>query len=82
MSTYVSPRTEAGKAGERVAVKIQYPHAEAVMRDDLANLRRACLILERTDLKFDLSSMCRELQKQLAMEFDFRIVRMDCMVAV
>lgn len=56
-------------------MKIQYPHAEAVMRDDLANLRRACLILERTDLKFDLSSMCRELQKQLAMEFDFRIVR-------
>lgn len=76
--TLTSPlRTEAGKAGERVAVKIQYPHAEAVMRDDLANLRRACLILERTDLKFDLSSMCRELQKQLAMEFDFRIVRRE-----
>ncbi len=68
-------RTEAGKAGERVAVKIQYPNAEQVMQHDVVNLRRACMILERTDLKFDLSSMCRELAKQLAMEFDFRIVR-------
>jgi hypothetical protein len=46
-----------------------------VMRDDLVNIRKACVVLERTDLKFDLSSMCRELGKQLAMEFDFRIVR-------
>lgn len=66
-------KREGGKAGERVAIKIQYPGAEALFLEDLENIRRACVVLER-DLRFDLKSMCRELSQQLSQEFDFRQV--------
>jgi len=55
-----------------VAVKVQYPGAEAVMIADLANLRKACAYLTRFELNFDLAGAVRELQAQLAHEFDFR----------
>ena len=48
---------------EKVAVKIQYPNAEAVMRNDLMNLRGLSSYLRRFELKFDLVSMIVELQK-------------------
>ena len=57
---------------EKVAVKIQYPNAEKVMRSDLANLRTLCTYLKQVELKFDLTSVIVELQKQIAQEFDFR----------
>lgn len=53
------------------AVKVQYPNAERLMRGDLANLRRLAEFLQKTELKFDLLSAIKELQKQIKNEFDF-----------
>jgi len=58
-------------SGNKVAVKVQYPTAERLMRGDLRNLRRLAEFLERTELKFDLLSAIKELQKQIGNEFDF-----------
>lgn len=38
---------------------------------DLRNLRAAAGYLERTELKFDLTSAVEELQRQIGLEFDF-----------
>ena len=59
------------KTGEKVAVKIQYPTAERLMKGDLKNLRALAEFLQKTEFKFDLLSSIKELQKQIANEFDF-----------
>eukprot|EP01041_Mallomonas_annulata_P006824 gene6824-13824_t len=59
------------QTGEPVAVKIQYPTAERLMKGDLRNLRALAEFLQRTELKFDLLSSIKELQKQISNEFDF-----------
>lgn len=56
---------------EEVAIKIQYPNAERLMVNDLNNLRNLAEFLQRTELKFDLLSAIKELQKQIKNEFDF-----------
>jgi predicted unusual protein kinase regulating ubiquinone biosynthesis (AarF/ABC1/UbiB family) len=58
--------------GEKVAVKIQYPNAEPVMMGDLNNIRMLAEVLQRTDLKVDVLSAIKELQKQIKNEFDFK----------
>jgi predicted unusual protein kinase regulating ubiquinone biosynthesis (AarF/ABC1/UbiB family) len=57
--------------GEKCAVKIQYPNAEKLMVGDLKNLRFLAEFLQRTELKFDVLSAIKELQKQIVNEFDF-----------
>ena len=57
--------------GEAVAVKVQYPNAESLMTSDLKNIKVLAEFLQRTELKFDVLSAVRELQKQIANEFDF-----------
>jgi predicted unusual protein kinase regulating ubiquinone biosynthesis (AarF/ABC1/UbiB family) len=57
--------------GEHVAVKIQYPNAEKLMKGDLRNLRMLAEFLQRTELKFDILSSIKELQKNIHNEFDF-----------
>jgi predicted unusual protein kinase regulating ubiquinone biosynthesis (AarF/ABC1/UbiB family) len=42
--------------GQRVAVKVQYPDAEAVMLSDLSNLRKLAAFLQKHELPFDLVS--------------------------
>ena len=59
------------ETGQAVAVKVQYPNAERLMKGDLRNLRRLAEFLQRTELKFDLLSAIKELQKQIKNEFDF-----------
>jgi predicted unusual protein kinase regulating ubiquinone biosynthesis (AarF/ABC1/UbiB family) len=59
------------KTGEKVALKIQYPNAEKVMMGDLRNIRILAELLQRTELKFDVLSAVKELQKQIKNEFDF-----------
>ena len=54
-----------------MAVKIQYPHVEALMRRDLRNLRRLAEFLQKNEFKFDLLSSIIELQRQIGNEFDF-----------
>jgi len=57
--------------GRRVAVKVQYPEIEALVRSDLANLRtlfRAVGVLERD---FDLMPLVEELATYMLLELDF-----------
>lgn len=58
-------------SGEKCAVKIQYPSAEKLMVGDLKNLRFLAEFLQRTELKFDILSAIKELQKRIINEFDF-----------
>jgi len=57
--------------GRRVAVKVQYPEIETLVRSDLANLRtlfRAVGMLERD---FDLMPLVEELATYMPLELDF-----------
>jgi aarF domain-containing kinase len=67
----VHKATLAAPAATTVAVKVQNPGAPALMALDLQNLRGLAFILQRTDLRFDLSSAVDELGAQVASEFDF-----------
>jgi predicted unusual protein kinase regulating ubiquinone biosynthesis (AarF/ABC1/UbiB family) len=59
--------------GSEVAVKVQYPDIEHIVRTDLASLRRVCLIYERFDPQpIALLPLLDELQSHLALELDFR----------
>ena len=58
--------------GRSVAVKVQYPEIEGLVRTDLANLRRLCRIYERFDPQpLELLPLVRELTEHLALELDF-----------
>lgn len=54
-----------------VAVKVQYPNAYPTMALDLNNVKAAAAFLQKTELKFDLTSAVKELAKQIKLEFDF-----------
>ena len=54
-----------------VAVKVQYPNAYPTMALDLGNVKTAAAFLQKTELKFDLTSAVKELAKQIKLEFDF-----------
>lgn len=55
-----------------VAVKVQYPDALEIMKQDLANIRTWARFLSKTEIQFDLVSAVDELRKQIELEFDFR----------
>ncbi len=58
--------------GREVAVKVQYPDVERVVRTDLANVRRACAIYERFDPQpLELLPLLTEMTRHLEMELDF-----------
>ncbi|MCG8591684.1 MAG: AarF/UbiB family protein [Proteobacteria bacterium] len=58
--------------GTPVAVKVQYPDIEPIVRTDLANLRRACRVYERFDPQpLELLPLLVELSNHLEMELDF-----------
>jgi predicted unusual protein kinase regulating ubiquinone biosynthesis (AarF/ABC1/UbiB family) len=59
------------QSGERVAVKVQYPEIERLVRSDLSNLRvlfRAVGVIERD---FDLMPLVNELGKHVPLELNF-----------
>jgi predicted unusual protein kinase regulating ubiquinone biosynthesis (AarF/ABC1/UbiB family) len=61
------------KSGEPVAVKVQYPDIDDVVRTDLANTERICAIYERFDPQpLELIPLLKEMQKHLSLELDFR----------
>jgi predicted unusual protein kinase regulating ubiquinone biosynthesis (AarF/ABC1/UbiB family) len=58
--------------GRSVAVKVQYPDIEALVRTDLANMRRACQVYERFDPQpIPLLPLLTELTRHLEFELDF-----------
>ena len=58
--------------GREVAVKVQYPDIEDIMRTDLANMRRVCRIYEYFDPQpMALLPLLTELTTHLSYELDF-----------
>ncbi|KAF6147186.1 hypothetical protein GIB67_009578 [Kingdonia uniflora] len=54
-----------------VAVKVQHPGVQELMMTDIRNMQAFALFLQKTDIKFDLFSVCKEMEKQIGYEFDF-----------
>ncbi len=59
--------------GREVAVKVQYPDIEEIVRTDLANIERLCRIYERFDPQpLELMPLVKEQNTHLGYELDFR----------
>ncbi|KAJ8771284.1 hypothetical protein K2173_026461 [Erythroxylum novogranatense] len=54
-----------------VVVKVQHPGVENLMMTDIHNLQAFALYMQKTDIKFDLFSLTKEMEKQIGYEFDF-----------
>ncbi len=64
--------------GRDVAVKVQYPDIERIVKTDLANMRRVCRIYERFDPQpIELLPLVAELTSHLELELDF-LREADC----
>ena len=59
------------KSGERVAVKVQYPEIEALVRSDLANLRMLFRTVDFMERDFDLMPLVDELASYVPRELNF-----------
>ena len=59
------------KGGQQVAVKIQYPEIESLIRGDLANLRFLCRAVGWVERDFDLMPLIDELAACVPLELDF-----------
>ena len=58
--------------GSQVAVKVQYPDIEDIVRTDVANMQRACRIYERLDPQpMELMPLLQELATHIGYELDF-----------
>ena len=58
--------------GQQVAVKVQYPDIEDIVRTDLANMRRACRVYELFDPQpLPLLPLLTELTTHIGYELDF-----------
>ncbi len=58
--------------GAEVAVKVQYPDIEDIVRTDLRNMERACRIYEWVDPQpLELLPLVRELTRHVGFELDF-----------
>ncbi|CAH2078039.1 unnamed protein product, partial [Thlaspi arvense] len=55
-----------------VVVKVQHPGVEKLMMTDIRNLQIFALYMQKTDIKFDLFSLTKEMEKQIGYEFDFK----------
>jgi len=58
--------------GRRVAVKVQYPDLEGIVRVDLATLRLLLSALNRLERGLDFTPIAEELQEFVPQELDFR----------
>lgn len=54
-----------------VVVKVQHPGVQNLMMTDIRNLQAFALYMQKTDIKFDLYSVTKEMEKQIGYEFDF-----------
>ncbi|WVZ09337.1 hypothetical protein V8G54_013867 [Vigna mungo] len=55
-----------------VVVKVQHPGIQDLMMTDIHNLQAFALYMQKTDIKFDLYSVTKEMKKQIGYEFDFK----------
>jgi ubiquinone biosynthesis protein len=59
--------------GETVAVKVQYPDIEEIVRLDIANVTRLCRVYQAVDREpLELLPLLSELTSHLALELDFQ----------
>jgi predicted unusual protein kinase regulating ubiquinone biosynthesis (AarF/ABC1/UbiB family) len=59
--------------GREVAVKVQYPDIEEIVRSDLADVQRLCRLYDRFGSEpIELLPLLAELSNHLSMELDFR----------
>ncbi|CAN4084890.1 unnamed protein product [Withania somnifera] len=54
-----------------VVVKVQHPGVQELMMTDIHNLQAFALYLQKMDIKFDLYSLTKEIEKQIGYEFNF-----------
>lgn len=54
-----------------VVVKVQHPGVQDLMMTDIRNLQAFALYMQKTDIKFDLYSVTKEMETQIGYEFDF-----------
>ncbi|KAJ8450642.1 hypothetical protein Cgig2_020279 [Carnegiea gigantea] len=54
-----------------VVVKVQHPGVLELMMTDIQNMQAFALYMQKTDINFDLYSVNKEMEKQIAYEFDF-----------
>lgn len=54
-----------------IVVKVQHPGVQDLMMTDIRNLKAFALYMQKTDIKFDLYSITKEMEKQIGYEFDF-----------
>ncbi|KAB2067922.1 hypothetical protein ERO13_A09G245100v2 [Gossypium hirsutum] len=54
-----------------VVVKVQHPGIQELMMTDIRNLQAFALYMQKTDIKFDLYSVTKEMETQIGYEFDF-----------
>nr|XP_016489287.1 PREDICTED: uncharacterized protein slr0889-like [Nicotiana tabacum] len=54
-----------------VVVKVQHPGVQELMMTDICNLQAFALYIQKTDVKFDLFSVTKEMEKQISYEFNF-----------
>jgi len=59
------------RSGERVAVKVQYPEIETLVRSDLSNLRMLFRAVGLVERDMDLMPLVDELGSQMPLELDF-----------
>jgi len=59
--------------GQLVAVKVQYPDIEEIVRDDIASVTRVCRLYQHIDRDpLELLPLLNELTRHLALELDFQ----------
>ncbi|XP_062116029.1 uncharacterized protein LOC133830127 isoform X2 [Humulus lupulus] len=54
-----------------VVVKVQHPGVQDLMMTDIRNIQAFALYMQKTDIKFDVYSVTKEMDKQIGCEFDF-----------
>ncbi|KAJ8568117.1 hypothetical protein K7X08_020839 [Anisodus acutangulus] len=59
------------KGDKKDVVKVQHPGVQELMMTDIHNLQAFVLYLQKMDIKFDLYSLTKEIEKQIEYEFNF-----------
>ncbi|XP_073048487.1 uncharacterized protein [Primulina eburnea] len=54
-----------------IVVKVQHPGVHSLMMTDIRNMQAFALYMQKTDIKFDLYSVTKEMEKQIGYEFNF-----------